>query len=78
MDRVGAAYELATPGTLQYLGASDDFSKGIDESKLAPFEFDCFDLTLYNTSTGLMTDPFALAASASLICSIGNTVISSW
>lgn len=42
----GAAYELATPGTLHYLGASDDFSQGIDESKLAPFEFDCFDLTL--------------------------------
>jgi len=42
----GAAYEIATPGTLQYLGASDDFNEGIDESELAPFEFDCFDLTL--------------------------------
>ena len=30
-----------------------------------------------NVSTGLMTEPLALAASASLICSIGNDVISS-
>ena len=42
----GAAYEIATPGTLQYLGASDDFSEGIDESELGSFEFDCFDLAL--------------------------------
>ena len=41
-----AAYETATPGTLQYLGASDDFSEGVDESELGSFEFDSFDLAL--------------------------------
>ena len=41
-----AAYEIATPWTVQYLGASDDFSEGLDESELTPFEFDCFDLSL--------------------------------
>ena len=42
----GAAYELASTETLDDLGASDDFSEGIDESERAPIEFDCFDPTL--------------------------------
>jgi hypothetical protein len=45
-DASSAAYEIATPGTVQYLGASDDFSEGLEESDLTPFEFDCFDLSL--------------------------------
>jgi hypothetical protein len=45
-DASSAAYEIATPGTVQYLGASDDFSEGLEESELTPFEFDCFDLSL--------------------------------
>jgi hypothetical protein len=45
-DASSAAYEIATPGTVQYLGASDDFSEGLDESDLTPFEFDCFGLSL--------------------------------
>ena len=45
-DASSAAYEVATPGTVQYMGASDDFSEGLDESELTPFEFDCFDLSL--------------------------------
>ncbi len=45
-DASSAAYEIATPWTVQYLGASDDFSEGLEESELTPFEFDCFDLSL--------------------------------
>lgn len=41
-----AAYEIATPWTLQYLGGSDDYSEGLDESELTAFEFDCFGLSL--------------------------------
>ncbi len=45
-DASSAAYEIATPWTLQYLGGSDDYSEGLDESELRTFEFDCFGLTL--------------------------------
>jgi hypothetical protein len=45
-DASSAAYENVTPGTVQYLGASDDYSEGLNESDLSPFEFDCFGLSL--------------------------------
>ncbi len=45
-DASSSAFEIATPGTLQYLGASDDYSEGLDESELTAFEFDCFGLSL--------------------------------
>ncbi len=45
-DASSAAYEIASPWTLQYMGASDDYSEGLNESELSAFEFDCFDLSL--------------------------------
>ena len=45
-DASSAAYEIATPWSLQYIGASDDFAEGLDESELGTFGFDCFDLSL--------------------------------
>lgn len=45
-DASSSAFEIATPGTLQYLGGSDDYSEGINESELGAFEFDCFGLSL--------------------------------
>lgn len=42
----GAAYEIATPWTVQYMGGSDDYSEGLDESDLTTFEFNCFGLSL--------------------------------
>jgi hypothetical protein len=41
-----AAYEIATPWTVQYMGGSDDYAEGLDESELTTFEFDCFGLSL--------------------------------
>jgi hypothetical protein len=43
-DASSAAYEIDTPWTVRYLGASDDYSEGLDESELSPFVFDCFGL----------------------------------
>jgi hypothetical protein len=45
-DASSAAYEIASPWTVQYLGGSDDYSEGIDEATLSPFVFDCFGLSL--------------------------------
>jgi hypothetical protein len=45
-DASSAAFEIATPWTMQYLGGSDDYSEGLDESELRTFEFDCFGLSL--------------------------------
>lgn len=45
-DASSSAFEIATPWTLQYLGGSDDYSEGLDESELSPFVFDCFGLSL--------------------------------
>jgi hypothetical protein len=45
-DASSAAYETASPWTVQYLGGSDDYSEGLDEAALSPFEFDCFGLSL--------------------------------
>lgn len=43
-DASSAAYEIDTPWTVLYLGASDGYSEGLDESELSPFVFDCFGL----------------------------------
>jgi len=45
-DASSAAFEADTFSTVRYLGASDDYSEGLDESELSPFEFDCFGLEL--------------------------------
>ena len=45
-DASSSAFEIATPATLQYLGGSDDYSEGLEESELPVFEFDCFGLSL--------------------------------
>jgi hypothetical protein len=41
-----AAYEVVTPGTVEYMGASDDYNEGVAEADLGPFDFDCFGLAL--------------------------------
>ncbi len=41
-----AAYEIATPSSVQYIGGSDDFDDGLAEADLGTFEFDCFGLTI--------------------------------
>ena len=45
-DASSAAYEIASPWTLQYMGGTDDYTEGLDESELRPFVFDCFGLSL--------------------------------
>ncbi len=45
-DASSAAFEIAGPGALHYMGGTDDYAEGLDESELSPFEFDCFGLSL--------------------------------
>jgi hypothetical protein len=45
-DASSAAYEIASPWTVQYLGGTDDYAEGLTEAELSPFEFDCFGLAL--------------------------------
>ncbi len=45
-DASSAAYEIASPRTVQYIGGTDDHAEGLDELELRPYVFDCFGLWL--------------------------------